>query len=299
MTTFGTDQAEQVSAACATGAAEAAAALGRVTGGSFQLTPGAVQLLPAETPNAAWEVPGLVLVFLLGDVAAAAIVPESLLPTWYLTPDASGSAKLMTLAQEWGMLLLPEDRMPEDFRAIAVPNLASALEQAGLESAAAIPLQITGAASAEATLVWPLPNAAAIIAAERPAAPTAPAVEDHDDGLPLAPRAVNEAPAELAAALAALPPYIRSLLKIKVQLSVKLAETKLSVQRVLDLCPGSIIPFEKSCEESLSLLVGETEIALGEAVKSGDKFGLRIGSMVLPAERFLKLTTDSAPRRAG
>ena len=36
----------------------------------------------------------------------------------------------------------------------------------------------------------------------------------------------------------------------------------------------------------LDLDVGKRRVARGEAVKVGDKFGLRITSMVLPEERF-------------
>ena len=47
------------------------------------------------------------------------------------------------------------------------------------------------------------------------------------------------------------------------------------VGRVVELGPGSIIQFEKSCEDMLDLSVGNRVVASGEAVKVGDKFGLR------------------------
>ena len=83
-----------------------------------------------------------------------------------------------------------------------------------------------------------------------------------------------------------LPAYSRSLLKIKVPVTVTLAETRQSVREILDLVPGSILQFEKMCDDTLSLEVGEHRIAEGETVKVGDKFGLRITSMVRPEERF-------------
>lgn len=89
--------------------------------------------------------------------------------------------------------------------------------------------------------------------------------------------------------LGQLPPYMRSLLRIKVQLSVALATTQQPVRRIVELSPGSIIQFDKRCDESLELRVDGQNVALGEAVKVGDKFGLRITSMVLPSERFLPL----------
>jgi flagellar motor switch/type III secretory pathway protein FliN len=83
-----------------------------------------------------------------------------------------------------------------------------------------------------------------------------------------------------------LPQYTRSLLHIQVPVIVTLAAKKQPVAQVLELGPGSIIHFDKSCEEMLDLSVGDRRIAQGEAVKVGDKFGLRITSLILPDERF-------------
>lgn len=89
--------------------------------------------------------------------------------------------------------------------------------------------------------------------------------------------------------LASLPNYTRSLLRIEVPVRVTLASTNLPLKRILELGQGSIIPFAKSCEEPLTLSVGNYDVAVGEAVKVGDKFGLRIASMVMPRERFFPL----------
>jgi flagellar motor switch protein FliN/FliY len=86
-----------------------------------------------------------------------------------------------------------------------------------------------------------------------------------------------------------LPFYTRSLLRVKVPVVVTLAEKKQKLGRIVELGPGQIIQFEKSCEEMLDLEVGNRKIATGAAVKVGDKFGLRINSIVLPEERFLPL----------
>ncbi len=86
-----------------------------------------------------------------------------------------------------------------------------------------------------------------------------------------------------------LPPYTRSLLKIMVPVGVTLAATKMPLRRVLELGPGTIIPLEKSYEEPLTLYAGDQDLAVGEAIKVGDKFGLRIGSMLLPPEKFTAL----------
>ena len=94
-------------------------------------------------------------------------------------------------------------------------------------------------------------------------------------------------PADRAAS--SFPPFTRNLLRIKVPIMVTLAHKKQPVQSIVELVPGSIIQFDKSCEEMLELEVSGEPIAQGECVKVGDKFGLRITSMILPAERFLAM----------
>lgn len=86
-----------------------------------------------------------------------------------------------------------------------------------------------------------------------------------------------------------LPPYTRSLLRIKVPVIVTLAEKRQPLGRVVELSPGAIIHFDKSCEEMLDLFVGNRRVASGEAVKVGDKFGLRITSITPSDERFYPL----------
>lgn len=89
--------------------------------------------------------------------------------------------------------------------------------------------------------------------------------------------------------LRSLPPYTRSLLRISVPVMVTLATTRMSLQRILQIGPGSIVPLDKSCEDPLTLQVGNHDLAVGEAVKVGDKFGIRINSMVMPQEKFLAI----------
>jgi flagellar motor switch/type III secretory pathway protein FliN len=91
---------------------------------------------------------------------------------------------------------------------------------------------------------------------------------------------------ELAHRLAQLPPYARSLLRIQVPVVVTLATTRQPVGRVLELSPGTMLHFGKAYDEPLVVSVGGCDVAVGEAVKVGDKFGLRIGSMVMPEEKF-------------
>jgi flagellar motor switch protein FliN/FliY len=98
-------------------------------------------------------------------------------------------------------------------------------------------------------------------------------------------RAVGE-DYELAQRLVQLPAYARSLLRIQVPVVVTLASTRQPVSRVLDLAPGTILHFAKACDDPLTLSVGNCDVAVGETVKVGDKFGLRLTSMVMPEEKF-------------
>jgi flagellar motor switch/type III secretory pathway protein FliN len=83
-----------------------------------------------------------------------------------------------------------------------------------------------------------------------------------------------------------LPGYSRSLLRITVPVSVRLASKKESVQEIIELAPGSIIKFDKACDQPLHLYVGDREVAAGEAVKIGDHFGFRLSQILMPREHF-------------
>ncbi|MGD0381877.1 MAG: FliM/FliN family flagellar motor C-terminal domain-containing protein [Thermoguttaceae bacterium] len=89
------------------------------------------------------------------------------------------------------------------------------------------------------------------------------------------------------------PPYTRSLLRVRVPVVVTLAEKKQTLGRILEIGPGQILQFDKSCEETLDLEVSNCKIASGEAVKVGDKFGLSIISIVPPEERFIPVRPEN------
>lgn len=93
-----------------------------------------------------------------------------------------------------------------------------------------------------------------------------------------------------------LPAYARSLLHIELPVMVTLAQKRQPLARILELVPGSIIQFDKSCEDPLCLEVAGRPLALGEAVKVGEKFGLRITAMIVPGERFRPLGPAKRPQ---
>lgn len=72
------------------------------------------------------------------------------------------------------------------------------------------------------------------------------------------------------------PPGLGRILQINVPLMVVLAQRKMHVREILNICIGSIIEFDKPSDQELELLVNNRSIAFGHAVKVGENFGLKI-----------------------
>jgi flagellar motor switch protein FliN/FliY len=84
----------------------------------------------------------------------------------------------------------------------------------------------------------------------------------------------------IEAELSGLPTHARNFLKVRVPVRVTLASQRMSVQEIIELGPGSILKFDKTCDQPLELSLGDRPLARGEVVKVGDKFGLRISGLV-------------------
>jgi flagellar motor switch protein FliN/FliY len=69
---------------------------------------------------------------------------------------------------------------------------------------------------------------------------------------------------------------LHRILRMEVPVIVKLGERKLLLSEVMRLGVGAIIEFSKRSDEPLELLINNKTIALGETVKVGENFGLRI-----------------------
>jgi len=80
-------------------------------------------------------------------------------------------------------------------------------------------------------------------------------------------RLINETPSQSE---------LHRILRLKVPVIVKLAERKLTMSEVLRLGVGAIIEFSKANDEPLELLINNKAIGVGEAVKVGENFGLRL-----------------------
>ncbi|MCC7476322.1 MAG: FliM/FliN family flagellar motor switch protein [Pirellulales bacterium] len=74
--------------------------------------------------------------------------------------------------------------------------------------------------------------------------------------------------------------YTRNLLAIEVPVLVTLASQRKNIRDIVGLGPGSIVKFGKTYGEPLDISAGGRIIARGEVVKVGDKFGVRVSSLV-------------------
>ena len=69
---------------------------------------------------------------------------------------------------------------------------------------------------------------------------------------------------------------LKRILRLEVPVIVKLAQRKLPLSEVMRLGTGAIIEFFKRSDEPLELMINTKVIGVGEAVKIGENFGLKI-----------------------
>jgi flagellar motor switch protein FliN len=307
---------KQVIAACETGLADASQAFQRILEEEVTFAAPAVAEFDVVEPPEECRGDGLMLALRVDSQWMLLVLQQAsgLLPEWCASPDSSSRERLMLLAQELGSVLLPVTLSIDDTRAGYVHDLMTALHRAGFTAQTSrVTIQVTsGDRTGILSLLWPATHADAALNALVATTVDRPVTSGElDDGpLPAAGSSPDDAAAggapkkrliqyqELEDGLTQLPAYSRSLLKIKVPVMVTLAETKQPIENVLAIGPGSIIHFNKPCEDSLALEIDGQKVALGEAVKVGDKFGLWITSMILPEERFWVISNRPKVERA-
>ena len=86
-----------------------------------------------------------------------------------------------------------------------------------------------------------------------------------------------------------VPPQVARLLRIRVPLIVLLARRTLPVAQIRKLSAGTILEFERDVDRPCDLLVNNRPIGLGEVVRVGENFGLRVSEIRDPAERIRSL----------
>jgi flagellar motor switch protein FliN/FliY len=82
---------------------------------------------------------------------------------------------------------------------------------------------------------------------------------------------------------------IEMLLDIDLDVSIELGRSLLSIKRILELAPGSIVELDRMAGEPVDLLVNNKVVAKGEVVVIDEAFGIRIVSLVSPEERIKSL----------
>ena len=79
------------------------------------------------------------------------------------------------------------------------------------------------------------------------------------------------------------------LLDVPLDVTVELGRSRMTIQDLLGLTPGSVVELDKVAGEPLDIVVNDRLIARGEAVVVNDKFGIRITDIISKAERIARL----------
>lgn len=233
-------------------------------------------ILPEELSQ-----PGLVLSFELDGGAMLALLPAVLpLPDWHRQPDKSESSRLQTLPVEWSLNLFPEDLEVQASKTDLVESLAESLLACGpVEGSVLQPIFLGEDETAPSFFLigpversfQPAPSEEASAGAIEPVAIPEPVQPPAQERIPLTPEEAARRRDQLV--------RMRHILKLPVPVIVVLAEKKIELGQLMTLGPGAIVTFEKSCDDLLDLCVNNRPYCRGEAVKIGEKFGLKINSL--------------------
>ena len=77
---------------------------------------------------------------------------------------------------------------------------------------------------------------------------------------------------------------LRVLENIEVRLTVEVGNTEIKIKDLLRLNEGSVVELERLAGEPLDILANGTQIAKGEVVMVGEKFGIRFTEVSDPEE---------------
>lgn len=82
------------------------------------------------------------------------------------------------------------------------------------------------------------------------------------------------------------------LMDVDLPVSIELGRTKLSINEILALGPGSVVELNKLAGEPVDLLVNRRPVAKGEVVVVDESFGLRITQLMTAEERLRALAEE-------
>ena len=106
-------------------------------------------------------------------------------------------------------------------------------------------------------------------------------MDDGSDAFPDSPMVSSE--------LEAPKENINMLLDVEMDVCIELGRADLSIKRILELAPGSIVELDRMAGEPVDLMVNNKVVAKGEVVVVEENFGIRIVSLVSPEERIKSL----------
>lgn len=227
----------------------------------------------AETvrPLASAE-PGIAVTFEIDGQGIVCLIPESLpIPAWYREPNDSQDARLQTLPMEWAASLLPPAFEISKYSSVACGDLSQQLEACGVpDDVNGLEVELPGPMGAQAgaplLLVWPLESPQFESVADFPAGPEAEEPES--------------APADQGAmASPADSGRRRRLAGVPVEVIVHIAGKKIDMRQLRGLSPGTLITFDKTCEELLEVYVANRLYCRGEAIKVGENFGIKVNEV--------------------
>lgn len=75
------------------------------------------------------------------------------------------------------------------------------------------------------------------------------------------------------------------LASVKVRMTVEVGRTQITIEDLLRLSEGAVVELDRMAGDPLDILVNGTQIATGEVVVIGERFGIRFGDIVDPRTR--------------
>lgn len=85
--------------------------------------------------------------------------------------------------------------------------------------------------------------------------------------------------------LEGIDPKLQLLLDLQLPVSIELGRTNMLIRDILRLGRGSVIEFDKLVSEPIDVLINGKKVAEGEVVVIDKHFGIRITTLIDPAER--------------
>lgn len=82
---------------------------------------------------------------------------------------------------------------------------------------------------------------------------------------------------------------ISMLMDVEMDVTIELGKADLSIKKILELAPGSVIELDRMAGEPVDLVVNNKVVAKGEVVVVDENFGIRIVSLVSPEDRIKSL----------